>query len=90
MHKKIYPAALAMAIAMASGRNPYFDVVNPMMTEIQKRKREEYLKERAHRLNPVDLSEREFIIKGERIMAHDKKTALKIYARRHSQKNKRL
>ena len=86
MHKKIYPAALAMAIAMASGRNPYFDVVNPMMTEIQKRKREEYLKERAHRLNPVDMSEREFIIKGERIMAHDKKTALKIYARRHSQK----
>ena len=86
MHKKIYPAALAMAIAMASGRNPYFEVVNPMMTEIQKRKREEYLKKRAHRLNPVDLSEREFIIKGERIMAHNKKTALKIYARRHSQK----
>ena len=86
MHKKFYPAALAMAMAMASGRNPYFDVVKPRMTEIQKRKHEEYLKERAHRLNPVDMSEREFIIKGERIMAHDKKTALKIYARRHSQK----
>ena len=75
-----------MAMAMASGRNTYFDVVNPRMTEAQKRKREEYLRERAHQLNPVDMSEREFIIKGERIMAHDKKTAKKIYARRHSGK----
>jgi len=89
MHKKIYPATLAMAVAMACGRNPYFDVVNPMMTEVQKRRREEMLKERAHRLNPVDLSEREFIIKGERIMAHDRKTALKIYNRRYSEKKKR-
>lgn len=75
-----------MAMAMASGRNPYFDVVKPTMTERQKRKREEYLKERAHRLNPVDLSEREFIIHGEKIMAHDRKTALKIYQRRHPKK----
>ena len=73
-------------MAMACGRNPYFDVVNPMMTEAQKRRREEMLRERAHRLNPVDLSEREFIIHGERIMAHDKKTARKIYARRHLKK----
>ena len=78
-----------MAAAMASGRNPYFDVVNPRMTEAQKRRREEYLKERAHQLNPVDLSEREFIIKGERIMAHDRKTALKIYNRRHPEKKKK-
>ena len=78
-----------MAAAMASGRNPYFDVVNPRMTEAQKRKREEYLRERAHQLNPVDLSEREFIIKGERIMAHDRKTALKIYNRRHPEKKKK-
>ena len=77
-----------MAAAMASGRNPYFDVGNPRMTEAQKRKREEYLRERAHQLNPVDLSEREFIIKGERIMAHDRKTALKIYNRRHPEKKK--
>ena len=74
---------------MASGRNPYFDVVNPMMTEVQKRKREEYLRERAHQLNPVDLSEREFVIKGERIMAHDRKTALKIYNRRHPDKKRK-
>lgn len=78
-----------MAMAIASGRNPYFDVVNPMMTEAQKRKREEYLRERAHRLNPVDISEREFIIKGERIMAHDKKTAMKIYANRHPETKKK-
>ena len=88
MAKKFYPLGLAMAAAMASGRNPYFDVGNPRMTEAQKRKREEYLRERAHQLNPVDLSEREFIIKGERIMAHDRKTALKIYNRRHPEKKK--
>ena len=40
-------------------------------------------KRRLHKLNPVDQSKREFIVKGERIMAHDKKTAQKIYANRH-------
>ncbi|MBP5425032.1 MAG: hypothetical protein J6Y33_03045 [Prevotella sp.] len=89
MHRKIYPATLAMAMAMARGRDPYFDVINPMMTEAQKRRREEMLRERAHRLNPVDLSEREFVIKGERIMAHDRKTALKIYANRHPETKKK-
>ena len=78
-----------MAMAMACDRNPYFDVVNPLMTEAQKRRREGMLKERAHQLNPVDLSEREFIIKGERIMAHDRKTALKIYAKRHPETKKK-
>ena len=87
MAKKFYPSTV-MAMAMAMASNPYFDVVNPRMTEAQKRKREEYLRERAHQLNPVDLSEREFIIKGERIMAHDRKTALKIYNRRHPEKKK--
>lgn len=40
-------------------------------------------KRRLHKMNPTDTSEREFLVKGERIMAHDKKTALKIYANRH-------
>ena len=41
------------------------------------------------RLERVDLSEREFVIKGEKILAHDKKTAMKIYNRRHNIKKKR-
>ena len=41
------------------------------------------------RLDKVDLSEREFVIKGERILAHDKKTAIKIYNRRHNIKKKK-
>ena len=74
---------MAMMMAAASGRNDIFDIPRPM-TERQRREYERYKKERAHKLNPVDLSEREFIIRGERIMAHDKKTAKKIYQRRHS------
>ena len=41
------------------------------------------------RIDKVDLSEREFIIKGEKILAHDKKTAMKIYNRRHNIKKKK-
>lgn len=48
-----------------------------------KNESDEERKRRMHKLNPIDTSQREFIIKGERIMAHDKKTALKIYANRH-------
>ena len=66
---------------MAAASNPYFSLGTPkrQLSEDEKR-------ERAHNLNPVDLSEREFVIHGERIMARDKKTAKKIYARRHSKK----
>ena len=84
MHKKMYPYHLALAMAMAS--NPYFSLGRPAMSEAERKRYEEYKRERAHRLNPVDMSEHEFIIKGERIMAHDKKTAKKIYARRHGGK----
>ena len=78
-----------MAVAMASGRDPYFDVVHPVMTEMQKRKREECLKERAHKLNPVDMSVREFMVHGELIIAHNRKTALKIYTNRHPETKKK-
>lgn len=82
MHKKVIQyTALTMAM-IASGQNPFFDIPRPL-TERQRKERERYLRERAHRLNPVDMSEREFIINGERIMAHDKKTARKIYKNRH-------
>ena len=87
MHKKFYPYMAAMAMAMAS--NPYFSLGRPRMTEEQRKRYEEYQRERAHRLNPVDMSEHEFVINGEKIMASNRKTALKIYQRRHPEKKRR-
>lgn len=69
---------------MATAANPYFSLGSPV-----RRMSENEERERAHRLNPVDLSEREFTIKGERIMAHGRKTALKIYANRHPETKKK-
>jgi hypothetical protein len=83
--------ALHMAMAMMAARNPFFSNGRSTRT-MSKEERECYeqeKRERAHTLNPVDLSEREFIINGERIMAHDKKTAKKIYERRHQDKKRR-
>ena len=86
MKKRVYPYVAAMLMAMAS--DPYFSLGRPKrsMSEAERKRYEEYKRERAHRLNPVDMSEHEFIIKGERIMARNKKTAKKIYARRHGGK----
>lgn len=76
---------MTMATAMmAAASNPYFSLGTP-----RRKLSEEEMRERGHRLSPVDLSEREFIIHGERIMAHDKKTAKKIYARRHPETKKK-
>ena len=83
MDRKVRPFMAILAMAMiAQGANPYYKMPR-QMTEIQKRRRDEYERERNHRLNPVDLSEREFTIKGERIIARNKKIAKKIYERRH-------
>lgn len=45
-------------------------------------------KDRYHRMNPVETDRHEFIIKGERILASNRKTALKIYANHHPQNKK--
>ena len=86
--KKSIAMLAAMMMAAAGGGREYYDLP-PSMTEEQRKRRAQYLKERAHKLNPVDLSEREFVIKGEVIVAHDKKTAMKIYANRHPESKKR-
>lgn len=74
----------AMMAAVAGGNSPF-------MTGYPERRRMsgEELKKRAHALNPIDLTEHEFIIKGEKIMAKNKKTAMKIYANRHPESKKR-
>lgn len=79
--------AAMLMMAAAGGRNPYFDTES---RERYRQQREKHFKERAHKMYGEDRSEREFIIKGESIMAHDRKTALKIYANRHpEQKSKK-
>lgn len=76
---------LLTAMMMAAANNPYFGTPRRRreLTTEQKRQR---LQELGHQLNPVNLTEHEFIIHGEKIMARNKKTALKIYANRHSNK----
>ena len=87
----LYAAYMMAAMANRSRRaeDVYGVPGAPPMTgrtrELLKKQRQE----RNHRLAPVDLSEREFVIRGERIMAHDKRTAQKIYARRHPETDKR-
>lgn len=82
MRKRISPTImLATAMMLASASNPYFGISRRReLTPDQKRQR---LQELGHQLNPVNLKEYEFTIHGEKIMARNKKTALKIYANRH-------
>ena len=88
MRRRVPALMAAMMMAAAGGRS-YYDLPRPL-TEEQKKRREQWRKERAHKLYGEDRSEREFVINGETIMAHDRKTALKIYANRHSeQKSKK-
>ena len=86
MMRKYMAAVLAMS-AMAGGRDIYD--LPPSASGRTQKLLDKHEKERNHRLNPVDLSEREFIIRGEAIMAHDRKTALKIYANRHPEIKKK-
>ena len=79
---KLKSELLALAGIAAMGASEYFGT--PRRTSpfpVQHRE--------PPRIDKVDLSEREFIIKGEKIRAHDKKTAIKIYNRRHNIKKKK-
>ena len=71
-------AMLMMASQGGMEKDLFMEPIDPHESES-----DEDRKRRFHSMNPTDTSEREFVVKGERIMAHDKKTALKIYANRH-------
>lgn len=75
---------LLTAMMMAAANNSYFGT--PRRRELTSEQKRQRLQELGHKLNPVNLTEHEFIIHGEKIMARNKKTALKIYANRHSNK----
>lgn len=79
MKSKVIPFMAALAMEMA--RNPHFITAR----ENAKKRHEQHIKEYAHTLFPVNLREYEFTIKGEKIMARNKKTAKMIYALRHKE-----
>jgi len=81
--KKIMAAALAMA-AMASGSDMFAPYRVNVPSNPYEGETDEERKRRLHKMYGNHSREYEFIIKGERIMARDKKTAMKIYANRYS------
>ena len=91
MKKSIGKAAMMiMAAAMMGAANEHFDTGlyrehrNPYEGETDEERRQ-----RLHKMYGESQQEHEFVINGERIMARNKKTALKIYANRHPQSKKR-
>ena len=82
--------AMMMAAATMGAANEYYDTGlfresrNPYEGET-----EEERKARLHRMYGESQQEHKFVIKCERIMARNKKSAMKIYANRHPQSKKR-
>ena len=79
--KQIMAATLAMA-AMAGG-NSFFDTGCDYHSDPHEGEIDEERKRRLHKMYGDQSQEHEFVIKGEHIMARDKKMAMKIYANRH-------
>lgn len=81
---KLMAATLMMAAVAGAGDTSIFD------TGTRRRHRAtgcreltEEEKARNHQMYGVNMQEHEFVIHGEKIMARNKKTAMKIYANRH-------
>lgn len=74
----------AMLMLAAGGRHDFFAPPrNPHAGESEDERKDRY-----HKMNPAETGKHEFIIKGERILASNRKTALKIYANHHPQNKK--
>ena len=85
--KQIMAATLAMA-AMAGGNN-LFDTGCDYHRDPHDGETDEERKRRLHKMYGNQSQEHEFVINGEKIMASNKKTAMKIYANRHPESKKR-
>ena len=85
MKKSIRNAAMMMmAAAMMGTGNEYFDTGRHRARhDPYERETEEERRQRLRKMYGQNRQEHEFVIKGERIMARDKRTAMKIYANRH-------
>ena len=81
--KKAIGMVAAMMMAAAAGSREFYD------TGLYRKPARKMSAEDRHKLYGQDLTEHEFTIKGEKIIAHDKKTAMKIYANRHPESKKR-
>ena len=77
--RQLLGAAMMMMAAAGMSSRTYV----PAREDPWKDEGEDDRKRRLHRMNPVDMAEHEFSVGGERIMARDRKTAMKIYANRH-------
>lgn len=73
---------LAALAAIAAGNNPYYSVHRNRRTGEYKPRDNA----RTRSLYKVNMTQHEFNIHGEIIMATNRKTALKIYANRHKKK----
>ena len=80
-------AAYMMAAAMMGATG------NPSAAEMSRERKNPYdgetdeeRRQRLHKMYGDSSQEHEFVIHGEPIMARDRKTAMKIYARRHQKK----
>ena len=77
-------AAYMMAAAMmGAAGNPFADDLFVEHRDPHEGETEEERKRRLHKMYGDQSQEHEFVIKGEHIMARDKKMAIKIYANRH-------
>ena len=79
-------AAYMMAAAMmGAAGSPFADDLFVEHRDPYDGETDEERKRRLHKMYGNQSQEHEFVIKGEHIMARNKKTAIKIYANRHSE-----
>lgn len=80
---KKYASVVMMTAMMMSAayENRHYMTVEDVQRA--RKQRMDNLKELAHKELQRELTQHEFVIHGERIMAHNRKSALKIYAKRH-------
>lgn len=85
---KLMAATLMIAAAASVGGDSPFMTTTPRRRYAGGCGRElsEEEKARNHQMYGVNMTEHEFVIHGEKIMARNKKTAMKIYANRHKKK----
>ena len=82
--KKAIGLMAAMMMAAAAGHGRIFDTGGYGKPVGQRMS-----KESVHKLYGENMDEHEFTINGEKIMARNRKTAMKIYANRHPESKKR-
>lgn len=84
-----YMAATLAMVGMAEKGGPFDTGQAIVPTNPYEGETEEERRKRLHKMYGDHSQEHEFVIGGERIMARDRKTAMKICARKHPKKKKK-